>query len=207
MANNKKESESFPGIRLPGTSASDLRGKQSVRTTFKLSARTISAVSIVATHLGIKQKSLFDHLIEDIQSLSSIADKIRHAETRGQRNADRGAGRGVQKTYVISRKSLRSLDQISKDYDTPRDMLVEYSVQRLLPIIKREREKHKNRKEIFSALEQYLTMGRQIRDEAVNRLGEDDPVSLKLKAALATTENAYKDIAQFIERGSIIEDF
>ncbi len=199
MADNKKEQAHFPGIRLPGTSASDLRGKQSVRTTFKLSARTIDAVSIVATHLGIKQKSLFDHLIEDIQSLSSIADRIRNTEIERQR--------GVQKTYVISRKSLRSLDQISKDYDTPRDILVEYSVQRLLPIIDREREKHKGRKKIFSALEQYVAMGQQIRDESMKVLGEDDPVHLKLKAAVAATENTYRDIASFIERGSIIEDF
>lgn len=199
MADNKKEDARFPGIRLPGTSASDLRGKQSVRATFKLTARTISAVSIVAAHLGIKQKSLFDHLIEDIQSLSSIAGRIQNTEIKKQP--------GVQKTYVISRKALQSLDQISKDYDTPRDVLVEYSVQRLLPIINREREKHKNRKKIFSSLKQYVAMGQQIRDESMNLLGEEDPVYLKLKAAMGITENAYRDIALFIEKGSIIEDF
>ena len=187
------------GISFPGTSASDLRGKQSVRTTFKLSARTISAVSIVATHLGIKQKSLFDHLIEDIQSLSAIADKIRPTEIKKRS--------GVQKTYVISRKSLRSLDQISKDYDTPRDVLIESLVQRLLPVITREREKHKNRKKIFNALGQYLAKGQQILGESMDVLGEDDPVVQKLKASMAVTENTYRDIASFIERGSIIEDF
>lgn len=199
MADNRKGDARFPGIRLPGTSASDLRGKQSVRATFKLTARTISAVSIVAAHLGIKQKSLFDHLIEDIQSLSSIAGRIQNTEIKKQP--------GVQKTYVISRKALQSLDQISKDYDTPRDVLVEYSVQRLLPIINREREKHKNRKKIFSSLKQYVAMGQQIRDESMNLLGEEDPVYLKLKAAMGITENAYRDIALFIEKGSIIEDF
>lgn len=191
--------ESIPGISLPGASASDLRGKQSVRTTFKLSARTIDAVSIVATHLGIKQKSLFDHLIEDIQSLSSIADKIRHRELRKRPR--------VQKTYVISRKSLHSLDQISKDYDTPRDALVEYSVQRLLPIINREREKHRNRKKILVDLREYVTRGQQLLRKTMAVLGEEDPVLIKLKATMAVTENTYRDIESFIERGSIIEDF
>ena len=47
---------------LPRTFTSDLRGRQSVRATFKLSEGCIEAISIVAAHLGIKQKSLFDHL-------------------------------------------------------------------------------------------------------------------------------------------------
>lgn len=52
---------------------SDLRGRQSVRATFKLSEKAIDALSIVAIHLGIKQKSLFDQLINDTSSLSLIA--------------------------------------------------------------------------------------------------------------------------------------
>ena len=73
---------------IPRPSSADLRGRQSVRATFKLSERAIDAMSIVAVHLGIKQKSLFDHLIEDMQSLTR-----------------------VQKTFVISRKTLSNLDE------------------------------------------------------------------------------------------------
>jgi endonuclease/exonuclease/phosphatase family metal-dependent hydrolase len=61
-----EKSRKDPPIReidLPLPSSSDLRGRQSVRATFKLSVRAIDALSIVAAHLGIKQKSLFDHLI------------------------------------------------------------------------------------------------------------------------------------------------
>ena len=45
---------------LPQPSPDDLRGRQSVRATFRLSAKAIDAMSIVSVHLGIKQKSLFD---------------------------------------------------------------------------------------------------------------------------------------------------
>lgn len=189
----------FSGIPLPGASASDLRGKQSVRTTFRLSARTIDAVSIVATHLGIKQKSLFDHLIEDIQSFGSIADRIRHSEQRKRQ--------GVQKTYVISRKSLHYLDRISKEYDMPRDILVEYSVQRLLPIINREREKHRNRKKILKDFHRYVEAGRQLLSKSKGVLGEEDPVLAKIEAAIGVAENTYRDVDAFVEKGSIIEDF
>jgi len=196
---NEEKKDAIISITLPETSIANLRGRQSVRTTFKLSAKTISAVSIVATQLGIKQKSLFDHLIEDIQSLSSIADKIRHLEFK--------KSEGVQKTYVISRKSLLCLDQMSKSYQMPRDALVEYSVERLLPIIAMEREKHKNRKKISKDIKQYLEAGRAILDESKQILGEDDPVFLKLKMVMNVAENNYREIELFIDRGSIIEDF
>ena len=52
---------------------SDLRGRQSVRVTFKLTDSCIEAISIVAAQLGIKQKSLFDHLLQDTDTLTLIA--------------------------------------------------------------------------------------------------------------------------------------
>ena len=55
--------------RMRQPSTEDLRGKQSVRATFKLSPRAISAISVMALHLGIKQKSLFDHLMDDEAAL------------------------------------------------------------------------------------------------------------------------------------------
>ncbi len=54
-------------IALPKPSSGDLRGRQSVRATFKLSAQAIDIISIISGHLGIKQKSIFDHLMEDSQ--------------------------------------------------------------------------------------------------------------------------------------------
>jgi len=196
---NEEEKDEIAGFTLPFTSIADLRGRQSVRTTFKLSAKTISAVSIVATQLGIKQKSLFDHLIEDIQSLSSATDKILHSEYK--------KSEGIQKTYVISRKSLQHLDQISKEYQIPRDALVEYCVQKLLPIIAMEREKHQNRKTVAERTKQYLESGREILEQSKRMLGEDDPVFLKLKMIMNVVENNYREIESFINKGSIIEDF
>jgi len=86
---------------LPLTSVADLMGKQSVRATFKLSAECINAISILSAQLGIKQKSLFDHLMEDSDLLASIA---RQADPDKLQRESR-----IQKTFVISRKSLSIL--------------------------------------------------------------------------------------------------
>jgi hypothetical protein len=184
---------------LPRPTPKDLRGRQSVRATFKLSAKAIETMSIVAVHLGIKQKSLFDHLIEDVQSLKSIA---REVESEQFNTISR-----IQKTFVISRKTLSSLDETSKRFNAPRDALVEYSIQRLLPVIAREREKHRRRKEILLDMNENLQNGLRILQKSKTLLGEDDPVFLRWESAMKTLVNTQRDIEAFIERGKIIEDF
>jgi hypothetical protein len=153
----------------------------------------------VATHLGIKQKSLFDHLVEDVQSLNSIARELRNAKLRQQ---DR-----VQKTFVISRKSLFSLDEVSKNYNAPRDALVEYSVQRLLPIIIKEQKKHASRKKLLHELAVHFKSGQSILDKIHRSLGDEDPLYDKMLSLMLYYENTFSAIEAFIERGKIIEEF
>jgi hypothetical protein len=187
------------GDNLPQPSPQDLRGRQSVRATFKLSARAIEAMSIVSVHLGIKQKSLFDHLIEDAQSLSHIAREI---ESEKFRSLSR-----IQKTFVISRRTLSSLDEISKQFQAPRDALVEYSIQRLLPVIAQERERHRRRKEILSAMNEHLADGLKILQKSKSLLGEDDPVFIKLASAIKSMANAQSNVNVFVDKGDAIEEF
>lgn len=198
MENDEKYDEA-EGLTLPRSLTSGLRGRQSVRATFKLTEGCIDAISIVATHLGIKQKSLFDHLIEDIHSLSSIAGEIQNSKLRIQNR--------VQKTYVMSRKSLLSLEQVSKNYNAPRDSLVEFSVQRLLPIIARERERHEKRKEILAGITKHFNQGVKILHNINELLGEDDPIFDRFATTMAVYQKSYEQIESYIEKGKIIEEF
>jgi hypothetical protein len=198
MENNRKNSWKN-NDDLPRPSPHDLRGRQSVRATFKLSARAIEAMSIVSVHLGIKQKSLFDHLIEDAQSLSRIAREI---ESEKFQTLSR-----KQKTFVISRRTLSCLDDISKRFQAPRDALVEYSIQRLLPLIDQERERHRRRKEILNDMNEYLADGLKIFKKSRSLLGEDDPVFIKLASGIKSLMNAQANVNAFVEKGEIIEEF
>ena len=184
---------------IPGTSSADLRGRQSVRATFKLSERAIEAMSVVAVHLGIKQKSLFDHLIEDMQSLNLIA---REVEPERFSTINR-----VQKTFVISRKTLSNLDETSRQFNAPRDALVEYSIQRLMPVINRERERHRKRKEILGDMTEHLEKGLEILEKSRSLLGDEDPVSVKLVSAMRSLVNAQAHVQNFVQKGEIIEEF
>ena len=57
----------------PSLDANTLRGRQSVRATFRLPPPIIELLSIAANQLGIKQKSLFDQLVEDREVLEQVA--------------------------------------------------------------------------------------------------------------------------------------
>jgi hypothetical protein len=195
----KSLSNTGPDISLPRPSTSDLRGKQSVRATFKLSERAISTISIVATHLGIKQKSLFDHLIEDIHSLGLIAERIQMDRFD---KLDR-----IQKTFVLSRKTITCLGEASEKFATPRDALVEYSIQRLLPLIAEEREKHDKRKHVQVEISNYLRLGETLLQESGALLGKEDPVHQRLNSVITGLRSAHTDIRDFVEKGKKIEDF
>jgi hypothetical protein len=186
-------------IPLPMPSSTDLRGRQSVRATFKLSTTAIDALSIVAIHLGIKQKSLFDHLIEDTDTLTRIAEDI---EAEAFRQLDR-----TQKTFVISRRTLTCLEDISRRFNAPRDALVEYSIQRLVPVIAAEREKHARRKKMVENISAFLNQGHKLLVNVKSEVGEDDPVYVRFQAAIHALESACDIIDAYVAKGKIIEDF
>ena len=194
MAHKNNRSGSLTFITSSG-----LRGRQSVRATFKLSSGCIEAISIVAAQLGIKQKSLFDHLAQDSDSLNAIAREVQNARVKAENR--------VQKTYVISRQSLSLLDEISRAFNAPRDALVEFSVRRLLPVIDNEQKKYEQRKAAFSGIQRHFDQGRRLLDEMVNELGEDDPVVDKLASVMETYAGAARAIGTFLERTRSIEDF
>ena len=177
----------------------DLRGRQSVRATFKLTNNCIEAISIVAAQMGIKQKSLFDHLFQDIDTLSTIARKYSNARLQ---SANR-----VQKTYVLSRNSLLSLEDVARHFNAPRDVLIEISVQRLMPIITTERQRYAKRKTVFAKIRRHLEDGRKLLNAAYAELGEEDPLTDRLTAVLGVYESAFKQMSGFMERGKGIEDF
>jgi hypothetical protein len=194
-----EENQIDMNISVSKPSALDLRGRQSVRATFRLSEDCIDAISILSAQLGIKQKSVFDHLMEDIQVLENMANKL---ENTAFDRHDR-----VQKTFVISRRSLSFLDTISSTHNAPRDALVEYSVRRLLPIIARERKKHEKRKELLTDISNHFADGEKLLSKADEMLGVDDPIVNKMQIAMSVYKNAFDDIANFIDRGKIIEKF
>ena len=177
----------------------DLKRKQSVRATFRLPHQVIELLSVIAAQLGIKQKSLFDQLIED----SSVLDQV--AEQAKDYSGD--IEERQQKTFVISRRSLLSLNEVAKQQKIPRDILVEVSIRRLLPIIDAELERHEKRKAILGKMKKYLQQGQELLEEVEEQLGENDLLYEMIQGQVELAQRNISTVDTIVEKGKPMEDW
>ncbi|MCK9296271.1 MAG: hypothetical protein M0P70_14435 [Desulfobulbaceae bacterium] len=176
-----------------------LKGRQSVRATFRLPKQAIELLSVIASQLGIKQKSLFDQLVEDISVLGRIA---REAQNYAPGEAER-----QQKTFVISRNSLVALDYIARQQGIPRDVLVEFSIRRLLPVIESELQRHEKRKILLKEMQDYLRQGQQILQRAAELIGKDDQLYQLIEQQVDLCARNTAMISSMVEKGKPMEEW
>jgi hypothetical protein len=176
-----------------------LKKKQSVRATFKLPEQVIELLSVIAGQMGIKQKTLFDQLVGDASVLGQVADAAQGYVSEAKKRR--------QKTFVLSRSSLLALNTIARQRDISRDLLVEISINRLLPIITAELEKHERRKVFQEDLKKQLLQGEELLARAERESGEDDQL---YQMVLAQVELGRKNISLLegmIQKGMPMEDW
>jgi len=186
-------------LSIPEASATLLRRRQSIRVSFKLTIKCIEAMNILGSHLRLKPKSLFDHMVQEPETLKAIATRARG------RNDDHQPQ--LAKTYVISRDAAEMLDAVASAYKVSRDALVETSVAHLMPLIQKEQVRHTSRKNLVLRMERHLKNGRKLLDDMLDDLGENDPMYDKMKNVMAVYERAFASLSVFIQKGENIEDF
>jgi hypothetical protein len=112
-----------------------------------------------------------------------------------------------QKTFVISRSSLLSLNIISQKQHVSRDVLVEISINRLLPIIETELKKHIIRKNILKEMKNHLKLGEILRQKAQKLLGENDILYDMLEKQTSLAQKNVSIVDSIIEKGMPMEDW
>lgn len=169
----------------------ELIAKQSVRTTFKLSEKTINLLKVAAKHLGIKQKTLLVQLLEDEKALKLLADDaITHA---------RDDNKCRPKTLVLSQKALDLMEEISYSYDIPRDFLIELSVARLTSYIDSLAETHAQRRALMEELDRHTTQVADLLNKAGTMLQDDDVFKLKLKILSESVKKQVEEIRKTVK--------
>lgn len=174
-----------------------LKGRQSVRATFRLSVQAIDLLSIAATQLGIKQKSLVDQLVEDPLILSQVAGQI--TESPWDRRDL------LQKTFVLSRSALESLNTVSRQCEVSRDTLVELSIQRLMPLISQEQEKQNKREHLLADIRLFMDQGSGLLETVRTLLGQEDPVYEKLETLMGMAGRIVSEIREIVDKGKCLE--
>lgn len=176
----------------------DLVQKQSVRATFKLSQDVIDLLGVIAGQLRIKQKSLLDQLIDDSPELNQLA---RNVEAESAEEIKRR-----QKTFVISRNTLDSINNVARRQKIPRDLLVEVSIKRLIPLVGFELDKHHKRKIILKDMQEYLKIGEKLRRRTLDLLGNDNDLYHMVDKQLELTRKHIGEVNAMIEKGMPMEE-
>ena len=172
-------------------SAKQLRGKQSVRATFRLSDQMIDLLKVAANHLEVQQKSLIDELVQNRETLDQVAHE---AQEIMRQSTERR-----QKTFVLSRNALTLLDDISDKHDLSRDQLVELCISRLIPFVDAEQEKHEQRRLLIREVNQFLENGKTLLEKADALLGTDDRFRVKLEKIVNYTERNIKELREYVK--------
>jgi hypothetical protein len=199
MVTRKTSPKPPQSFSIPKARAADLRGRQSVRVSFKLSPSCIDAITILGSHLRLKPKSLFDHIVQKREILEAVATTI-------QNDSAVDLPRLV-KAYVISRDAVLVLDDVARESNVPRDALVEASVMHLMPLIQKEQARHHARKALLLKMERHLKSGRKLFDEMSGELGGNDPMCEQMKNVMGSYERAFASMTAFVGKGKNIEDF
>ena len=176
--------------------ASELMEQKSVRATFRISPEFIEALSILSGRLGLKQKSLFDYLLEDSDSLIAIA------RSNPRENVEKKSR--IQKTFVISKKSLSSLEKLLSAVEASRDDLVEYAIQRLLPILLKERNQQKKRETVLSEIAQHFEHSIELMRKIEKSVGKDDPLYEYYLAIIEAYRDAFDKMENLVQQGKRI---
>lgn len=172
-------------------SAKQLRGKQSVRATFRLSYQLIDLLRVAANHLEVQQKSLIDELVQNRETLDRVANEAQ--EVLQESTARR------QKTFVLSRNALTLLDDISDKHDLSRDQLVELCISRLIPFVDAEQEKHEQWRLLIKEVNQFLENGKTLLEKADTLLGTDDRFRVKLEKIVNYTERNIEELREYVK--------
>jgi uncharacterized protein YoxC len=172
-------------------SAKQLKGKQSVRATFRLSDQMIDLLKVAANHLEVQQKSLIDELVQSRETLDQIASESQDVSQAVQERR--------QKTFVLSRNALNLLDDISNRYNLSRDYLVELCIGRLIPFVDAEQEKHEQRRKLIKDVDHYLDEGMKLLDKAADMLEKDDRFRVKLENMIKYTERNVDELRKFVK--------
>lgn len=199
MSEAKKNTGSYQGMSDLLTSSS-LKKKQSVRATFRLPDEIINLLSIVASQLGLKQKSLLDQLVEDRELLDRLVDKQIDAKDIEKKDVR-------PKTFVVSRNSLHTLDNLAREKNIPRDLLVEISIRRLLPVLTSEHEKQAKRKRIHEEAETFFLQGGKLLQKASRLLGSEDDYYILLKHTIEICKENARELKSIVDKGNAMDDF
>ena len=174
-----------------GFAQNQLKGMQSVRTTFRLSGEGEKLFEELRKELKITMKEWFDGMLKFVQTLEWTDMLVESAVERAKNPVS-----GVRKTWVISREALSSMKAITKQKKVQRDAFVESLIVFSHTMLKEAQHKRpENLKKALELVEDFRSQAEDVHSRLVDLLGDEDPVR-QFVDAISTADM----VAQGIEK-------
>jgi hypothetical protein len=225
-SNSRRKKRSSPSDEksLSGAYTTDLKDRESVRTTFKISTLSAETIKVLAKHHGIRFKEVFDNLCAQFlkeRLMEKISDKSeldqapllqqlaylveqQIAQKPDQYNEQKKDL--VRKSQVVSRGALRTLNEVSKEYKIPRDLLVDWSLAimrtRFDDDIETTQEQYEQAEEMIAG---FIATGNRLYDDLDDLLEANDPLLARFDYPMIMLDNLLLAIKAYLKDGTPID--
>lgn len=181
---NKKSSLTVSEKSLSEVLQREAGDKKSICTTFTLTEDGIQAIEELRKHSGITLKKLVDVLCKgvpiqgDFELKEGTEIPLMHGVIKIAKKMDIDKSNfSIRKTMVISGRAQKVLNNISRFYNIPRDVLIDEGFTFMQSILKKRAEDyHDKHQKALDIVGKFWSHGGQIENDLKQILEEDDPI-------------------------------
>lgn len=178
----------------------NLTEKQSVRTTFKLTKKSIDAINWLIEKYDTKPKEIFDIMCSNENLIKTVIEYLTNNNNFNNSNTY------IRKTFVISKLALRSLNAYSKKNKIARDLIVDNLIFVFEHLLKKiEENERKQEEKALSIISNFWGEAEKIEKELKTFLEDEHPILTRFSYVIVLLMNLTSAIKSKLEEGIPID--
>jgi hypothetical protein len=192
-------------MKLPKEDVSDLMSKsnlikkESKRTTFKLSRKSLEAIDWMVESYNLTAKEVFDQICSGDTVLEHAVEFVKKSEGVTSKEFTR-------KTFVISQQSLGLLNRTSNRQKISRDLLVNYLILLYKVLIEKNIEQEKkNEAKALKIISEFWKEAGDVEKQLTTLLGDENPIIMRFITISIIIGNLYDAIESKLSDGTPID--
>jgi len=171
--------------------------KKSVRTTFKLTKKSLGLVDDLSDYWDVSKKELLDVVAGEVEDV--LQERPGVASFGGGMREESETQR---KTMVVSRGTRNLLNEMAEEHEVARDDLLELGIHLLQLLKEKQTEKHEA---LLQDINDFYQQGRELENKIRDELGTGDPVRDGFSRVMLSLETLIGEMEEAIEAGESID--